>query len=82
MSAGLALTIALVMLSIMALGQPFAGMTRVGPQAFEHIEDMFKRLESNPKPLKVRVRTTPLYRFVLIAALLGAHTRSGVLSST
>jgi hypothetical protein len=40
-----ALTIALVMLSIMALGQPFAGITRVGPQAFEHIGDMFKRLE-------------------------------------
>ena len=46
MSAGLAITIALVMLSIMALEQPFAGITRVGPQTFEHLEDMFKRLES------------------------------------
>ena len=46
MSSGLALTIALVMLSIMALEQPFAGINRIGPQAFEHLEDTFKRLES------------------------------------
>jgi len=37
-SIGLALTIALVMLSIMALEQPFAGITRVQPQAFEHLK--------------------------------------------
>jgi hypothetical protein len=46
MVAGLAVTIALVMLSIMALEQPFTGITRVGPQAFEHIGAMFERLES------------------------------------
>jgi hypothetical protein len=46
MSSGLALTIALVMLSIMALEQPFAGINRLGPQAFEHLEDTFKRLEA------------------------------------
>jgi Protein of unknown function (DUF4239) len=46
MSSGLALTIALVMLSIMALEQPFAGINRLGPQAFEHLEDTFTRLEA------------------------------------
>jgi Protein of unknown function (DUF4239) len=46
MTSGLALTIALVMLSIMALEQPFAGIHRLGPQAFEHLEDTFKRLEA------------------------------------
>jgi len=49
MSAGLAITIALVMLSIMALEQPFSGITRVGPQAFERLEDMFKRLETTAR---------------------------------
>ena len=46
MTSGLALTIALVLLSIMALEQPFAGINRLGPQAFEHLEDTFKRLEA------------------------------------
>jgi Protein of unknown function (DUF4239) len=46
MISGLALTIALVLLSIMALEEPFAGINRLGPEAFEHIENMFKRLEA------------------------------------
>jgi Na+-transporting methylmalonyl-CoA/oxaloacetate decarboxylase gamma subunit len=33
MTAGLAMTIALVLLSILALEQPFAGITRVEPDA-------------------------------------------------
>jgi len=41
MSSGLAFTIALVMVAIIALGQPFAGITRVCPQ----VEAMFKHLE-------------------------------------
>jgi hypothetical protein len=45
MSSGLAFTIALVMVAIIALGQPFAGITRVGPQPFEQLEPMFKHLE-------------------------------------
>ena len=41
MTAGLAMTIALVMLSIVALEQPFSGITRIGPQAFNHVMDTF-----------------------------------------
>jgi ABC-type multidrug transport system fused ATPase/permease subunit len=50
MSSGLAFTIALVMVAIMALGQPFAGISRVGPQAFEQLEGMFKHLEISRSP--------------------------------
>lgn len=52
MSAGLALTIALVMLAIVALDDPFAGITRLGPQPFEQLEGMFKHLESTRGPLR------------------------------
>jgi hypothetical protein len=45
MSLGLAFTIVLVMVAIIALGQPFAGISRVGPQPFEELEGMFKHLE-------------------------------------
>jgi ABC-type multidrug transport system fused ATPase/permease subunit len=45
MSLGLAFTIVLVMVAIIALGQPFAGMSRVGSQPFEELEGMFKHLE-------------------------------------
>ena len=45
MSLGLAFTIALVMLAIVALGQPFAGISRVGHQPFDQLEGMFKHLE-------------------------------------
>jgi hypothetical protein len=48
MSAGLAFTVALVMVAIIALGQPFAGISRVGPQPFEQLEGMFKHLEGVP----------------------------------
>jgi len=45
MSSGLAFTIALVMVAIIALGQPFAGISRVGHQPFDQLEGMFKHLE-------------------------------------
>jgi Protein of unknown function (DUF4239) len=45
MSLGLAFTIALVMLAVVALGQPFAGISRVGHQPFDQLEGMFKHLE-------------------------------------
>ena len=48
MSSGLALTIALVMLSIMALEEPFSGINHLGPQAFERLDDIFNRLEAPP----------------------------------
>ena len=48
MSSGLAFTVALVMVAIISLGQPFAGMSRIGPQPFEQLEGMFKHLESVP----------------------------------
>ena len=46
MSAGLAFTIALVMLAIIALEQPFAGISRIGPQTFERLETILKQLEA------------------------------------
>jgi hypothetical protein len=46
MSSGLAFTVALVMVAIVALSQPFAGISRVGSQPFEQLEGMFKHLES------------------------------------
>jgi hypothetical protein len=41
MTAGLAMTIALVLLSILALEQPFAGITRIGPNAFNQLTNIF-----------------------------------------
>jgi hypothetical protein len=41
MTAGLAMTIALVLLSIMAMQHPFAGITRVEPEAFAQFLDIF-----------------------------------------
>jgi hypothetical protein len=38
MTAGLALTIGVVLLSILALEQPFAGITRVHPEAFHQVQ--------------------------------------------
>jgi hypothetical protein len=45
MTAGLALTIGLVLLSIVALVHPFSGITRVNPEAFHQVE---KILAPNP----------------------------------
>ena len=50
MSSGLAFTIALVMVAIIALEQPFAGISRVGSQPFEQLEAMFKHLEISGSP--------------------------------
>jgi hypothetical protein len=41
MIAGLAMTIALVLLSIFALEKPFAGVTRIEPEAFNQTKDIF-----------------------------------------
>ena len=41
MTAGLAMTIALALLSILALEQPFAGIVRVEPEAFHQVTDIF-----------------------------------------
>jgi hypothetical protein len=41
MTAGLAMTIALVLLSIVAMEQPFAGLARIEPEAFNQIKDIF-----------------------------------------
>ena len=41
MTSGLALTIALVLFSILALEHPFAGITRVDPDAFDQVADIF-----------------------------------------
>jgi hypothetical protein len=41
MTAGLAMTIALVLLSILALEQPFAGIARIEPDAFDQLMDIF-----------------------------------------
>jgi Protein of unknown function (DUF4239) len=40
MTAGLALTIGVVLLSIVALEHPFAGITRVDPKAFHQVEEI------------------------------------------
>jgi Protein of unknown function (DUF4239) len=50
MTAGLAMTIALVLLSILALEQPFAGITRIRPDAFNQLADIFESL-SPPVPI-------------------------------
>jgi hypothetical protein len=44
MTAALALTIGIVLLSILALEQPFGGITRVGPEAFEQAQEIFERV--------------------------------------
>lgn len=41
MSAGLAMVIALVLLSIMAMQHPFAGINRVDTDAFAQLADIF-----------------------------------------
>lgn len=41
MTSGLAMTIALVLFSIMALEQPFAGITRVEPDSFHQVANIF-----------------------------------------
>ena len=41
MTAGLAMVIALVLLSILAMQHPFAGITRVDPDAFAQLADIF-----------------------------------------
>ena len=46
MSSGLGFTIALVMLAIVALEHPFAGINRVSPQAFVQLGSVFKSLEA------------------------------------
>jgi Na+/proline symporter len=40
MAAGLAMTIALVLLAILAMQHPFAGITRVEPEAFNQFSDI------------------------------------------
>ena len=47
MSSGLAVTVALVMVAVVALGQPFSGISRVGHQPFDQLEGMFKYLETH-----------------------------------
>ena len=47
MTAGLALTIALVLLSILALEEPFAGISRIQPDAFNQLENTFKGLSQS-----------------------------------
>jgi hypothetical protein len=41
MTASLAMTISLVLLSILALEQPFGGITRVEPHAFDQLKVIF-----------------------------------------
>jgi hypothetical protein len=41
MTAGLGMTIALVLLSILAMQHPFSGITRVEPDAFAQLADIF-----------------------------------------
>ena len=48
MTAGLALTIGVVLLSIVALEKPFAGITRVDPRAFQHVEQILERMRTVP----------------------------------
>jgi hypothetical protein len=40
MTAGLAVTIGVVLLSILALEDPFAGITHVEPEAFEQLQEI------------------------------------------
>jgi Protein of unknown function (DUF4239) len=42
MTSALAMTIALVLVSILALEEPFAGITRVDPDAFEQVAEIFE----------------------------------------
>ncbi len=51
MTAGLAMTIALVLLSILALEQPFGGITRIEPEAFNQTKEILtqsRQLNSAP----------------------------------
>ena len=65
MSAGLAFTIALVMLAIIALEQPFAGISRISPQTFEPTGDRIKATRSRWFRLMERTRT---YRVAVSAS--------------
>ena len=47
MTSGLAMTIALVLFSIMALDKPFAGITRVEPDSFHQVADIFDTLSQS-----------------------------------
>ena len=47
MTAGLALTIALVLLSILDLEEPFAGISRIQPDAFNQLANTFKGLSQS-----------------------------------
>jgi hypothetical protein len=47
MTSSLAMTIALVLLSIMALEQPFAGITRVEPESFHQVANIFDVLSQS-----------------------------------
>ena len=42
MTGALAFTIGIVLLSVLALEQPFAGITRIGPEAFEQVQRILK----------------------------------------
>ena len=44
MTGALALTIGMVLLSILALEHPFSGMTRVDPEALEQVEEIIERV--------------------------------------
>jgi hypothetical protein len=44
MTAGLALTIGVVLLSILALHKPFAGITRVDPDPFRQVDRILELL--------------------------------------
>jgi hypothetical protein len=44
MTAGLALIIGVVLLSILALQEPFAGMTRVDPEPFHQVDRILDQL--------------------------------------
>jgi hypothetical protein len=56
MTAGLAITIALVVLSILALEKPFAGITRIEPDAFDQLADIFvwSQRQSQSAPVAAR----------------------------
>jgi hypothetical protein len=44
MTSALAMTIAVVLVSILALEEPFAGITRVDPDAFDQVAEIFDGL--------------------------------------
>lgn len=48
MTGALALTIGIVLLSILALEHPFSGITRVDPEAFEQVQGILDRVSESP----------------------------------